>query len=115
MMIRAGTAPASSMRPIYLQLLADRGLAPPQAAASWPRIPAESAKASLRRDVMLASRSKIATVRRTVLLGALCELVLFCDLPAAKLDQLRELHDRSQATDSATIEGLFNTLESISR
>jgi hypothetical protein len=113
MMIRSGEVPSQTIRQFYTQLIHDRGLAPAHPVVPWPIIPAESAKVTLRRTVVNASRTALTPVRRTLMLGGLCELILFCELPPALIDQLRSLHDRSQGTDAPAVDQLLATLETM--
>ncbi|NVB82578.1 MAG: hypothetical protein HOV81_29630 [Kofleriaceae bacterium] len=113
--LRTRAATPSAMRPLYPRLLQDRGHCQPQRPAGWARIVPEQVKSVLAGWVTAAARFQLTAHRRVVLLGGLCELIMFAELPANTVERLRALHASSLGTDGASVDTLHRTLESISR
>ncbi len=113
--LRSGHATPPETRVLYRQLLAERGHTSAQWPLAWPRQPAAASKPTLAAAIAHADTTRNLTYRRTLLLGALAELILFCDLTEPLLERLRAIHDGSLATDAATIEALHATLARASR
>jgi hypothetical protein len=113
--VRVGVGVPAMARVLYPRLIEDRGHAPPHPVVEWPRQPANRAKPLLAATLAVVDRVKTTAHRRTLLLGGLCELILFCELAQPLLERLRALHDSSQAADSAAVDSLYQTLEGASR
>lgn len=113
--IRARGVAVSAIRPLYQRLLQDRGHCQPQRPPGWARIVPEQVKSVLAGWVSAAGRFQLTAHRRSVLLGGLCELIMFAELPPNTVDRLRALHATSLGTDGASVDTLHRTLESISR
>jgi hypothetical protein len=76
-----------------------------------PKIPSAEVKSALRPFVDAAVRSSTDAMSRMLLLGGVCELILFADLPEATLLELRNLHDANLNMDTNTVQGLLGILQ----
>ncbi len=115
--VAARTRPptASSVRALYDRLLADRGATAAPVPFQLPRIPAAQVKSMMHAHVSIAAGVAVTAVRRTLLLGALAEVLLAADLPPAQLDRIRAVHDAHLGTDGRTVDTLFQMLHGLAR
>lgn len=113
--VRDRTILPRTMRTIYQQILEQRGQAGPQPPPPWPVIPSHQAKTIIASRLDVAAAAENIAMRRALLLGAIAELILFCDLDPRLTERLRSIYAGSLGVDTASVEALHSTVARMTR